>query len=116
MNNIDRLENRKQFLNQSQLYRLNQWNGDPTNLTFWYRASHHHIGYYDEYGRRFNSVFRWHNVSDKSYIIELENGLLVKKYLDNELEYLNTRRYTYNRIVKLFEKRDNIKCTYLYKC
>ncbi len=116
MNNIDKLENRKQFLNQAQIYRLNQWNGDPSTLTFWYRASHHHIGYYDEYGRRFNSGFRWHSVKDKLYIVELESGELVKKYVEDELEYLNTKRYTYNRIVKLLEKRDNIKCKYLYNC
>ena len=114
MNKNDRLVNNKTFMNKSQLNRFMRWNGDIDNLKFYYNKSFWTVGYQDKLGFRYNCNFRWHNTTEKSYILENNNGLLIKIYATDDIEYINKRGFTYNKIVSIFNKRDGDKYKYKY--
>lgn len=107
MDKLTFLENRKKFLNNNQLIRLRRWNGDLDTLTFFYHSSHHHIGYHDDRNNRYNTNFRWHDKINNKYIVMDKDNMLIEKIADGELEYLNKRCFTYNRVVALFNLRDD---------
>ena len=108
------LNNRKYFLNRSQLLRFNRWNGNLEDLTFFYFRSKHNIGYKDIKGNRYNCVFSWRCKKRKSYILLDKDNILIEKISDGKLEWMNKRCPRYNQVINSFNKRDNTDLPIIY--